>query len=209
VLVHPSKYHYLERLSTEPYERYNIQFIPQQHRINVSAVPKELEVISLLNCPIAAALFPKMDYYKRELDPETFEKLLQQLLVELFINLQLVSDARKQEEASLSPILKGALEYINDNLYTISDVEEVASALYISTSYLFYLFRTSLHQTPKKYITDKRLLAAQRRIGRGMNPTAVYKECGFREYTTFFRSYCAFFGHPPSQDSPHPDTSSL
>lgn len=206
VLVHPSKYHYLECLSSEPYERYNILFDPQLHKIDISSVPKELEVISLLNNPIAMGLFKKMDYYLKELDKQTFETLLQQMLCELFINLQLISNTRKQEGAILSPILKSALEYINDNLYTISGVDEIAAALYISSSYLFHLFRSSLHQTPKKYITDKRLLAAQRRIRRGMNPTAVYKECGFKEYATFYRSYCSFFGHPPSYDSEQPDT---
>lgn len=201
ILVHPSKYHYLEQLFDEPYERYNIYFDPQLHNVDISALPKELEVVCLHDVPYAQELFEKMDYYQKELDGSVFYEMFLQMLKELFVNLQLAASAKKQEEASLSPILKKALEYINDNLFTIADVDEVAGALFISSSYLFHLFRNSLHQTPKKYITDKRLLAAQRRIRRGMNPTSVYKECGFKEYATFFRSYSAFFGHPPSCDS--------
>ena len=74
VLVHPSKYHYLECLSSEPYERYNVLFDPQLHKIDISKVPKELEVISLLNNPIAVGLFEKLDCYQKELDPQTLKR---------------------------------------------------------------------------------------------------------------------------------------
>lgn len=200
-LVHPSKYHYLEQLSDEPYERYNVHFDPQLHKVDMSKLPKDLEVVYLTDVPFAPGLFEKMDYYQKKMDGPDFEAMLLQMLNELFVSLQLAASAKKQEEASLSPILRKALDYINENLFTITDVNEVADALFISSSYLFHLFRSSLHQTPKKYIKDKRLLAAQRRIRRGMNPTSVYKECGFKEYATFFRSYNTFFGHPPSHDS--------
>ena len=200
VVVHPSKYHYLEQLSADPYERYIIQFDPQLHNIDISFLPKEMEVVHLKVGSVAAELFAKLDTYCDRLDGRIFATLVERMLEELFVNLHLISGAQKQEEGAFSPILRKALAYINENLYTIADVEEVAAALYVSSSYLFRLFRTSLHQTPKKYIREKRLLAAQRKIRRGVNPTVACKECGFKEYATFFRSYCGFFGHAPSQD---------
>ena len=205
ILVHPSKYHYLERLSAEPYERYNILFDPQLHRVDISAVSEEMDVVSLRGNPMVEDLFPKMEYYRKALETAEFEELLLHMVEELFINLRIASYAPRQEEGSLSPILMKALAYINENLFTVTGVDEVAKALYISPSYLFYLFRKSMHQTPKKYILDKRLLAAQRMLRSGMSPTAVYKECGFKEYTTFFRGYSAFFGHAPSKERRLPD----
>jgi len=200
MVVHPSTYHYLEQLSDEPYERYVIIFDPQEHSIDVSGIPRDLEVVSLKSGSIAAELFQKMDYYCNRLDEKTFSMLLCQLLGELFINLRLDTGERKGEDGSLYPVLAEALAYINEHLFTITGVEEVADALYISPSYLYRLFREALHRSPKRYIRDKRLLAAQRRIRRGMSPTVACKECGFKEYATFFRSYQAFFGHAPSQD---------
>ena len=98
------------------------------------------------------------------------------------------------------------MNYLAENLRALRKAadmtqEEVAGALFISSSYLYRLFRESLHQSPKKYLMDKRLLAAQRKILAGGKPTIVSQECGFREYTTFYRSYCAFFGHSPSMDA--------
>ena len=200
VLVKPSTYHYLECLSEQPYQRHNILFDPKQIGVDVSGLPEDTEVISLLNNPIAIGLFQKLDYYHRGLASEEFADFLASVLRELFLNLRIFSNTRHREKTLLSPILTRALDYINENLFTITDVEEIAQALYISPSYLFYLFRTTLHQTPKKYITDKRLLAAQRQILAGGKPTEVYKVCGFRDYTTFFRSYTAYFGHNPSME---------
>lgn len=208
-LIRPSTYHYLQRLSDAPYTRHNIQFDPETHGIDISLLPQGMEVISLLNNPIASGLFQKMEYYRNGLDEETFGTILQQLLQELFINLRLFSDNQAQQETLLSPILSRALDYINEHLFTITNVEEVAQELFVSSSYLFYLFRTTLHQTPKKYISDKRLLAAQRRLFAGGRPSLIYKECGFHDYTSFYRSYKAFFGHSPSCDSKVEDISSL
>lgn len=200
ILVRPSMYHHLEQLSEEPYARYDILFDPDRIGVDISKLPEEMEVISLLNNPIADGLFRKLNSYQERLPEELFAKLLEQMLFELFLNLQLFSDATHREKIFLSPILSRALAYINENLFTIADVDEVARALYISPSNLYYLFRNALHQTPKKYITEKRLLAAQRKIFAGSKPTEVYKECGFRDYTTFFRSYTARFGCAPSED---------
>lgn len=200
ILVRPSMYHYIEQRSEQSYVRYDILFDPERIGVDVSFLPEETEVISLLNNPIADGLFRKLNYYEA-LGEAAFSKLLEQMLYELFLNLQLFSDTTQREKILLSPILTRALTYINDNLFTIADVEEVARALYISPGNLYYLFRNALHQTPKKYITEKRLLAARRRIFAGNRPTEVYKECGFRDYTTFFRSYSARFGHAPSEDS--------
>lgn len=200
-LIRPSTYHYLQQLSEAPYTRHNILFDPERHGVDISLLTSGMEVISLLNNPIAAGLFQKMEYYRTGLDEERFSTLLQQLLQELFINLRLFSNTEAQQETLLSPILTKALAYINKNLFTVTSVDEVAQAAFISPSHLYYLFRTTLHQTPKKYISDKRLLAAQRRIMAGSRPSAVAKECGFRDYTSFYRSYLAFFGHPPSRDS--------
>lgn len=201
VLVRPSQYHYLQITSNEPYERYNFHFDPALHGVESALqIPETVEVISLSNNAIASELFSKLEFYQAKADGQTFETVFRLLLNELFLNLRISENMIERKETILSPALTKALAYINENLFTITDVEEVAQAQYISSSYLFYLFRSTLHQSPKRYINDKRLLAAQRRICAGEKPTSVCKECGFKEYTTFYRCYCSFFGHPPSQD---------
>jgi transcriptional regulator GlxA family with amidase domain len=35
-------------------------------------------------------------------------------------------------------------------------------------------------------------------IREGEKPTAVFRQCGFGDYATFYRNYTAFFGRSPA-----------
>lgn len=197
-LIQPSRYHYLEILTPSSYDRYVLHFLHDE--ICTLDLPEDTEVVSLPSNSVAAGLFPRLDYYRNRMDDETFDALLPLLINELIYNLKFCSAPSLQKVPSGSPILTKALDYINDNLFSITGVEEVAQELFISSNYLFYLFRTTLHCSPKRYITEKRLWAAQRFIREGHKLSTVYMDCGFKDYSTFYRSYCSFFGRAPSQD---------
>ena len=122
------------------------------------------------------------------------------MLSELFYNLSVFPHLPYEERAVVSPLLSKALKYINENLCTLSGVEEIAKHLFVSESYLFRMFKKELHQSPKKYIRDKRLLIAQKMISLGERPSLVCDKCGFGDYTTFYRNYTDFFGHTPSDE---------
>ena len=106
----------------------------------------------------------------------------------------------RRRELYLLPAYNGGTEIQNENLFTLNSIEDIAQHLFVSESYLFRLFKSELHQTPKKYIMDKRLLCAQKMIAEGEKPVAVCEACGFGDYTTFYRNYSAFFGHSPSDE---------
>ena len=201
-IVNSAKYHLLNVLTTDPYERYILHLEPTLYPEQVAGFAKLPEVFRLPNNSVAAGMFPRLDYYHSKLPQNEFEHLFPHLVEELLVNLKLCATYSIQSTEAVSPILTRALEYINKNLFTITDIEEVAQALFISSNYLFYLFRTALHSSPKRYITEKRLLAAQQLIREGHKPSTVYTVCGFRYYSTFHHGYCSFFGHPPSQDQP-------
>ena len=75
----------------------------------------------------------------------------------------------------------------------------------MSESFLFRLFKRELHQTPLKYIREKRLMLARKMLSEEERPTAVCTRCGFSDYTTFYRNYVGFFGcRPRSGRSPEP-----
>ena len=202
VLIRPLQYHFIQIDSPMDYERYDILFDEKRHGVeSAGLIPGSVEIISLADNAIARDIFRKADYYHEVCDAETFEKLLSHLLCELFYNLSLSCTSFAEEVPTVSPLLEKALMYINDHLCTLHDVSEIAEKLFISESYLFRLFKAELHQTPKKYITDKRLLMAQKMLEEGERPAHVYEKCGFCDYTAFYRSYKAFFGHPPSMQN--------
>ncbi len=200
ILIRPFQYHFIQIDTLSRYERYNILFDTQAHKVEgVELIPDSVEVISLEGDPIAGDIFRKCDLYHQNCSAEIFAKLLSHLLSELFFHIHLFPQPFSNESATLSPLISKALQYINENLCAIGNMKEIADHLFVSESYLFRLFQKEMHQTPKKYIREKRLLTAQNMISSGEKTTAVCEKCGFSDYTTFYRNYTAFFGHSPSE----------
>lgn len=199
ILIHPLRYHFIQIDSPARYERYNILFdIGRDHIESAERIPAELEVINLSGNRIAEDIFRKCDIYFQNSDRDTFDRILSHLLSELFYNISLFPTSFSENTATLSPLISKALKYANDNLCTLSGIREIAEQCFVSESYLFRLFQKELHQTPKKYIMEKRLLLAQKSILCGEKPTDACRRCGFGDYATFYRNYIAFFGHSPS-----------
>lgn len=202
ILIRPLRYHFIQIDSPARYERYNILFDIDRDRIeSAERIPAELEVINLSGNRIAEDIFRKCDIYFQNSDRDTFDRILSHLLSELFYSISLFPAAFSENTATLSPLISKALKYVNDNLCTLSSIGEIAEHCFVSESYLFRLFQKELHQTPKKYIMEKKLLLAQKRILCGEKPTDACRQCGFGDYATFYRNYIAFFGHSPSDKS--------
>ena len=201
VIVRPNDYHYIQIEPPTPYERYDILFDPDILGIeNIHILPKKLDVLNCRHKPIIAEIFKKIDYYHEKLTDEQRKDVICLLLKELIYNLSFESDTRTTAlPESIHPVVSKALAEINDNLFTIRNVEEIADKLYVSKGYLFRIFKRELKTTPLKYITEKRLHAAQSLLAQGKPPTYVYRECGFNDYTSFYRSYVKLFGHAPSK----------
>ena len=199
VIVEPGKYHDIRFDGVREYERINILFDADALGLARAArLASHTEVVSLADRPETAGIFTKMARYQAALPEGEFVMAAIHLLHELFLDLSL-DEQEKRGYSKLHPMLSEALAYIADNLFTIGGVQEISEALHVTEGYLFRLFREELNTSPKKYVTDKRLLAAQGMIRLGHRPSEVYAECGFSDYTSFFRSYKKFFGVSPSK----------
>ena len=142
-------------------------------------------------------LFARAEDYAKGLPTEAHRPLFHALAVELFYRLL----AKDNEDIESAPEGGGsidrALAYIDAHLTEIKSVSEISRALYLSTNYFHTLFRKHLGMTPLAYLTERRLALAHVRICEGEKPTALYKDCGFLEYSTFYRAYKKRYGCSP------------
>ncbi len=119
----------------------------------------------------------------------------------LFTDLLLEIEVQVAETASvkrLHPVLAAAVRYISEHTATIDSVEEIAHAVYVSASYLSHLFSRELHISPHRYLLEQRLVQAHRRILGGCSAMQAAEECGFGNYSGFYKMYKKMFGLPPS-----------
>ena len=200
VYVKPTVHHRVDPDFSAEYERYVLMFDPEIIKdVPTSGVFENTAVVNCSHERIVTEIFKKFDYYCLNFPHDDFYQLAKMLVREIFFNLSLSLPPENRFETPFSPILSQALQYINANLYTIKSVSEISDRMHITESYLYSLFRQQLRTTPKKYISDKRLLAARKAIILGKKPTEVYQEFGFSEYSTFYRSFVGLFGYPPSK----------
>ena len=126
------------------------------------------------------------------------------ILTNLLPLLNEVNDAyvhRSEKQETGDNLSQRIFEYINSNLSSDLSADMVAAEFFISRSFLFALFQKTAGTTFWSYITIKRLLKAKQLLIAGMKPTKVYAMCGFKDYSTFYRSYRKHFGTSPKQDS--------
>lgn len=181
------------------YSRYVLQFADLP---NMTDHHKALfQNTFMLNTGSASAIknwFHRFETYQSTLNPEDFGLFDRELITEL---LFLLSATEKQDlVGSESSIFSFIINYIDNNFATIQSVEEIASAAFISKSYLFHLFKERLETSPKQYLQKKKIVAASILLHQGIAPSEAYRMVGFSEYSTFYRLYIKHFGIPPTKD---------
>ena len=67
-------------------------------------------------------------------------------------------------------------------------------------------FRRETGYSIHGYVTEKRLLLAQRLLAQGASPSEVGAQVGYQDYSTFSRAYKKQFGRGPSADVVHAST---
>lgn len=202
IIVKPNQYHYIQFHSKQSYQRYSILFDPAALPMNdvCSLLPNQ-DILNCRHMPGIRELFQKMDHYYDKFQEPAITDLLQMLVKELVYNLGIVNNNAEGDRIySAHPLVCRLLEVINKDIFGFDGIGGVANELYISEGYLYHLFKREMKVSPGRYVTEKRLLAARNLLLQGKSPTKIYAECGFSDYSSFFRSYTKFFGYPPSKE---------
>lgn len=99
-----------------------------------------------------------------------------------------------------SEVIKQALEYISQNLSTISSVEEIAGHLHTNPCYFSHLFKKTLGVSCTKYISFERLSkAAEKLRDTDENIISICMECGFNSMSSFYRQFTMMHSLPPAK----------
>ncbi len=195
-VIPPMQYHFIKLESDRPYERMVIEFTHSDVR---PALLKEVfdapKFLDLKDSPDLQAVFRRMEQYA---DFEDREQLLRNLLTELLCLMARQTPKEQPLSPYFNETVAAALNYIEQNLTTLTSPDEIHEALFISRVQLYRIFRAAFGIPPMKYINEKRLLLADARIRGGEKPSHAAAACGFAEYSTFFRLYKRRFGHSPS-----------
>lgn len=115
----------------------------------------------------------------------------------------LLSDLRQKEkgfagEGSQNAVVQSAVQFINENLYSKISVDRIAKKCMISPSSVSHIFKKEMGISLHRFIIRKRLINAYQKIEAGEPATLVAIECGFNDYSGFYKQYKKMFGMSPS-----------
>lgn len=110
---------------------------------------------------------------------------------------------RQEEKDTAKDMLEYRIvQYINSHIRENLTLDQICDQFFISKAQLCRLFRKTTATTVWQYITVKRLVLARQLLEEGESPTKLYSQCGFNDYSTFYRAYVKHYGCAPAQIVP-------
>ena len=209
VILSPHETHKTKILSSEPYERYVVNFPcstfdsidPQRRLLRVFLSRKnghdnlfEKEELGGFNiCELFNdACYCSEDDYGKELKI----KFLVLKMLEV-----LNSAYQKRENASVYPSREiEIVAYVNKHLREDITVPILAERFFLSPSQFNRIFKNATGVAPWRYIAVKRLSIARERLKLGDSVKNAFETSGFKDYSSFYRAYVKYFGKSPAED---------
>ncbi len=210
-LMPPHEFHHAIPNTDTTYERYVINF-------ESSAVKESLLRLSILKgggkykngvyFPVGSVTeemkrtFEEMDracvsmfasVKHRESKEETYLMALLTKVI-LLLSLQEAETATSQDENLIARVI----EYLGEHLSEDLSLDEIANRFFVSKYYLCRAFRKHTGASVFGYLNAKRIALAQTLLSNGEPATAVAYQVGFRNYSSFYRTYCKITGNAPA-----------
>lgn len=210
LIMRPAESHIVRILGSKRYERYTVNF-PLSAADAVD--PERVLMKPFLDRPLGAGNL----YLPSELGGvsavRSFERIFSRgddyaAEVEARIRLLSILDAisaayQRRADSDLLPAqnLSGQiLSYITEHLFDELSIPMLAERFFVSRSQFSRIFKNAAGVSPWEYITLKRLTAAREKIHSGVPASKACVDCGFGDYSAFYRAHKKLFGTAPKYE---------
>ena len=195
--------HSLQITSAAPYERmlinFNAQAARDAHTRNMLSAFDKLPLGKGTRFPFSMFKDKHWLYYIEKVisseNGETKRLYLSVLISELCECLSQVLNLNTEQDG-----FSDIISYLNNHITEPLTLDGICESFYISKSHLNRKFKRMTGSTVWEYITAKRLIFARDLLQHGEAPTKVSLECGFNDYSSFYRAYKAKFSESPKSD---------
>ena len=103
-----------------------------------------------------------------------------------------------RRDRSVSPVA-GVLDYINEHYAEELTLDGLANRFFISKYHLSREFGRLVGTSVHRYIIQKRLVVAKQLLSEGRPSSMVYQNCGFGDYSNFYRAFKSEYGISPKE----------
>ena len=210
-ITRPDEMHTISFHSDDLYERHFIQISPEYMK------DVDFDLLYLINQKQPGTMnripadivksygldeyFTMVEQYVVNRVPES-DILIKTYIIQMIVKIN--SALREYSEPSVDVALddtriieikKFIDKHINDDL----SLEFLCENFYISKYHLCRIFKSYTGLTVKEYINARRITIAKQMIFEGYNITSVCFECGFKDYSNFYKTFKKFTDKSPRE----------
>lgn len=194
--ITPGQHHSINVNEKVPYERYVVKFpeyeVPKQI---LSLIRNKAGCYSTENTDIPA-LFDRIDAHVEKYHGIDQCGLLRCVLREILYYS--CSESKPYEYEVYNENMIEVLNYINENVAKKITLSDICTHFHYSKSYICKEFQECMKVPIMQYVRTKKILLADSLIKSGVKPVEIFEQCGFSDYSTFFRAYKKLLGKAPS-----------
>lgn len=196
LLIKPGVLHNIVFKSDKKYERIVLRFKEKDLTPKLAERIKETENIYFVRNSELSKEILRIDDHISNIDNDWIIFTLQnslQIILSYVVNYKAeISQYNYSEE------VKQIINYIEDNLLNIENIEYLCKNLNISKSALCKKFTEAVGVPIMSFVRIKKIMMANTMLEQGNKPTEIYQKCGFNDYATFYRSYRKYYRQNPS-----------
>ena len=117
----------------------------------------------------------------------------------LTINRIIYDEEHRHTESDELTLFQNIISYVEENLEDQLSLDDIAGKFFVSKYYVAHLFKDTLGISLHQYIIKKRLSECRDAITSGEPITSAYERFGFRDYSSFFKSFKKEYGMSPKE----------
>lgn len=142
------------------------------------------------------ALLKKLLYMqKNDTDPKFCAGTVELYLWTIFRSYGVIDTTHRNETQVIPQVIRYITEHFSEPL----TLEDIAAEFFVSKSYLNRHFKAYTNSTVYAYIMALRLTHARRMLREGIPAVEAGRECGFSDYSTFYKAFKTQTGLSPQQ----------
>lgn len=142
------------------------------------------------------ALLKKLLYMqKNDTDPKFCAGAVELYLWTIFRSYGVIDTTHRNETQAIPQVIRYITEHFSEPL----TLEDIAAEFFVSKSYLNRHFKAYTNSTVYAYIMALRLTHARRMLREGIPAVEAGRECGFSDYSTFYKAFKTQTGLSPQQ----------
>lgn len=144
---------------------------------------------------VTALLKQLLYMQKNDTDPKFCAGAVELYLWTIFRSYGVIDTTHRNETQVIPQVIRYITEHFSEPL----TLEDIAAEFFVSKSYLNRHFKAYTNSTVYAYIMALRLTHARRMLREGIPAVEAGRECGFSDYSTFYKAFKTQTGLSPQQ----------